>query len=26
MRALEKMVPPKALEVNKRAFLIGREL
>ena len=26
MRALEKMVPPKALEVNIRAFLIGREL
>ena len=26
MRALEKMVPPKALEVNKKAFLIGREL
>jgi indolepyruvate ferredoxin oxidoreductase beta subunit len=24
MRALEKMVPPKALEVNKKAFLIGR--
>jgi indolepyruvate ferredoxin oxidoreductase beta subunit len=26
MRALEKMVPPKALEVNNKAFLIGREL
>ena len=26
MRALEKMVPPKALEVNKKAFLIGRGL
>ena len=26
MRALERMVPPKALEVNKKAFLIGREL
>jgi indolepyruvate ferredoxin oxidoreductase, beta subunit len=26
MKALEKMVPPKALEVNKKAFLIGREL
>jgi indolepyruvate ferredoxin oxidoreductase beta subunit len=26
MRALEKMVPPKALEVNKKAFQIGREL
>jgi indolepyruvate ferredoxin oxidoreductase beta subunit len=26
MRAMEKMVPPKALEVNKKAFLIGREL
>jgi indolepyruvate ferredoxin oxidoreductase beta subunit len=26
MRALEKMVPPKALEVNKKAFLTGREL
>ena len=26
MRALEKMVPPKALEVNKKAFMIGREL
>lgn len=25
MKALEKMVPPKALEVNKRAFLMGRE-
>lgn len=24
-KALEKMVPPKALEVNKRAFLKGRE-
>ncbi|MBL0226483.1 MAG: indolepyruvate oxidoreductase subunit beta [Geobacteraceae bacterium] len=26
MKALEKMVPPKALEVNKAAFKIGREL
>jgi len=26
MKALEKMVPPKALEVNNQAFLIGREL
>jgi indolepyruvate ferredoxin oxidoreductase beta subunit len=26
MKALGKMVPPKALEVNKKAFLIGREL
>ena len=26
MRALEKMVPPKALDVNEKAFLIGREL
>jgi indolepyruvate ferredoxin oxidoreductase beta subunit len=26
MTALEKMVPPKALEVNKKAFLVGREL
>jgi indolepyruvate ferredoxin oxidoreductase beta subunit len=26
MRALEKMVPPKALEVNKKAFLVGRGL
>jgi indolepyruvate ferredoxin oxidoreductase beta subunit len=26
MMALEKMVPPKALEVNKKAFLTGREL
>jgi indolepyruvate ferredoxin oxidoreductase beta subunit len=26
MKALEKMVPPKALEVNKKAFLIGRGL
>lgn len=26
LMALEKMVPPKALEVNKKAFLIGREL
>jgi len=25
-KALEKMVPPKALEVNKNAFQIGREL
>lgn len=25
-KALEKMVPPKALEVNKKAFLIGRGL
>lgn len=25
MKALEKMVPPKALEVNKKAFLMGRE-
>ncbi|MDA8414618.1 MAG: indolepyruvate oxidoreductase subunit beta [Desulfobacteraceae bacterium] len=26
MKALEKMVPPKALEVNNRAFLVGRKL
>jgi indolepyruvate ferredoxin oxidoreductase beta subunit len=26
MKAIEKMVPAKALEVNKKAFLIGREL
>ncbi|GAC1471104.1 MAG: indolepyruvate oxidoreductase subunit beta [Desulfuromonadaceae bacterium] len=26
MKALEKMVPANSLEVNKRAFLIGREL
>lgn len=26
MKALEKMVPSKSLEVNKRAFLMGREL
>lgn len=26
MKALEKMVPSRALEVNKRAFLLGREL
>ena len=26
MKALEKMVPSKAMEVNKRAFLMGREL
>jgi indolepyruvate ferredoxin oxidoreductase beta subunit len=26
MKALEKMVPAKAVDVNKRAFLIGREL
>lgn len=26
LAALEKMVPPKALEVNKTAFLMGREL
>ena len=26
MKALEKMVPARALEVNKRAFLTGREL
>jgi indolepyruvate ferredoxin oxidoreductase beta subunit len=26
MRALEKMVPPKALEVNNKAFQIGRGL
>lgn len=26
IKALEKMVPTKALEVNKKAFLIGREL
>jgi indolepyruvate ferredoxin oxidoreductase beta subunit len=26
LKALEKMVPAKALEVNKRAFLMGREL
>lgn len=26
MQALEKMVPPKALGVNKKAFLIGRGL
>jgi indolepyruvate ferredoxin oxidoreductase beta subunit len=25
MKALEKMVPPKALEINKRAFAMGRE-
>ena len=25
MRAIEKMVPPKALEVNIKAFLLGRE-
>ncbi len=25
MKALEKMVPTKALDVNKRAFLMGRE-
>jgi len=25
MKALEKMVPAKALEINKRAFLMGRE-
>jgi len=26
MRALERMVPPKALEVNIKAFQVGREL
>ncbi|MGA7826584.1 MAG: indolepyruvate oxidoreductase subunit beta [Geobacteraceae bacterium] len=26
MQALEKMVPPKALEVNRKAFQLGREL
>ena len=26
MKALERMVPSKALEINKKAFLIGREL
>jgi indolepyruvate ferredoxin oxidoreductase beta subunit len=26
MRALEKMVPLKAVDVNKRAFMLGREL
>ena len=26
MMALEKMVPPNALEINKKTFLIGREL
>ena len=26
LAALEKMVPPKALEVNRKAFLMGREL
>jgi indolepyruvate ferredoxin oxidoreductase beta subunit len=26
MKALGKNVPPKALEVNKKAFLVGREL
>ncbi len=26
LAALEKMVPPKALEVNRAAFLMGREL
>jgi len=26
MKALERMVPPKALEINKKAFLSGREL
>ena len=26
LKALEKMVPVKALEINKRAFLLGREL
>lgn len=26
LSALEKMVPPKAVEVNKRAFFMGREL
>jgi indolepyruvate ferredoxin oxidoreductase beta subunit len=25
MRALEKMVPPKALDVNRKAFQLGRE-
>jgi indolepyruvate ferredoxin oxidoreductase beta subunit len=26
LKALEKMVPVKALEINKRAFLLGKEL
>lgn len=26
VKALEKMVPPKALEINRRAFRMGREL
>jgi indolepyruvate ferredoxin oxidoreductase beta subunit len=26
MKALEKMVPPKAIEVNKKAFMMGREI
>ena len=26
LAALEKMVPPKALEVNRKAFLMGRDL
>jgi indolepyruvate ferredoxin oxidoreductase beta subunit len=26
IRALEKMVPPKAMDVNEKAFMIGREL
>lgn len=26
MKAIEKMVPSKAVDVNKRAFLLGREL
>lgn len=26
LQALQKMVPPKALEVNKKAFLMGRSL
>jgi indolepyruvate ferredoxin oxidoreductase beta subunit len=26
VKALEKMVPPRALEVNKKAFMLGREL
>ena len=26
MKALEKMVPPKALDVNKKAFMVGRGL
>jgi len=26
MKAIEKMVPPKAFEVNRKAFLAGRKL